>query len=127
MTSGSVRPTQALAGEKTGCLATLVLVAQATDQRNNVMLGSPALAVVGLSGLDDQVYDTGKTPAAFAAFFHGVIDLQRNNQAPLVLVEQGADRIDDLLLHDHIAAANDHSVTLYKRPQRYADRFSCRY
>jgi hypothetical protein len=59
---------------------------------------------------DDEIDHIGKTAAATAALFHGVINLCRHDELPTVFVEKSVDRVLDLLLGDEIATANQHDV-----------------
>ena len=66
--------------------------------------------VILLRGTDDDVDDVGETAAATAALLHRMIDFCRHDELPTVLVEEAVDHVDDFLIGDEIAAANEHFV-----------------
>jgi hypothetical protein len=72
------------------------------------------LSVIFLRSPNDQVDDIGKATAATAAFFHRVVDLDRNDQLPTVLTEELDDRILDLPFGDVIATANQHFKSTWR-------------
>jgi hypothetical protein len=61
-----------------------------------------------LGGADDDVDDIGKTAAATAALFHGVIDFRRHDQLPAILIQKSDDGFLDVFVGDEIAATNQH-------------------
>ena len=66
--------------------------------------------VILLGSADDDVDDVGETAAATAALLHRVVDFCRHDELPTVLVEEAVDHVDDFLIGDEIAAANQHFV-----------------
>ena len=64
--------------------------------------------VVLLGGADDDVHHIGETAAATAALLHRMVDFCRHDELPTVLVEEAVDHVDDFLIGDEVAAANQH-------------------
>ena len=63
-----------------------------------------------LGGANDDVDDIGKTAAATATLFHGVIDFCRHDKLPTVLIKHLDDDVLNVLIGDKIAATNQHFV-----------------
>jgi hypothetical protein len=81
---------------------------QAGHKIKNIGLRRVATGMIFFGRLDDEFYDGWKTPAATAAFFHGVVYLCRHDKLPTVLVEHLIDDVADVLVSDVITAANEH-------------------
>ena len=67
-----------------------------------------ATGVVFLCGADDDVDHVGETAAATAALLHRMIDFRGHDELPTVLIEEAVDHVDDFLVGDEIAAADQH-------------------
>jgi len=66
--------------------------------------------VILLGCADDDIDHIGETAAAASALLHRVIDLCRHDQLPTVFVKKAVDHVDNVLVGDEIAAANEHIV-----------------
>jgi len=81
---------------------------QAGHKIKNIGLSRVATGVIFFRGFDDQVDNGGKTAAAAAALFHGMIHFCRNDQLPTVFIQELVDDVPDIVIGDVIAAANQH-------------------
>jgi hypothetical protein len=65
--------------------------------------------MIFLGCLDDKIDDAGKTTAAAASFFHGMINFSGNDELPTVFIEKGVDDFLDFGIGNVIATADQHS------------------
>lgn len=66
------------------------------------------MRVVSLGRANDDINDARKTAAAFATFFHGMIDFTRCDQLPFILIKEACNDVFNVLRRNEITAANNH-------------------
>lgn len=74
-----------------------MFIAYPLNERYDFVIWRLLFRMIGLTGANDDIYHAGKTAAAFAAHFHGVINLAWRYELPFIHVEKVGDDLFDIL------------------------------
>ena len=78
------------------------------DEADHIRIRCFQAAVIGLGDADDDVDDSGEAATAPPAFFHRMINLNRYDQPPRIIIEEADNGLLDFALGDDVAVADNH-------------------
>ena len=98
-----------------GCDTGLMFFLNAINERNDLGLWCCLFLMIGFDSAYPDLNHIRETTAAAAALVHSVINLQRHNKLPGILIKKLDDGALNFFSRNKIAVTNDHEIvqTIY--------------